>query len=57
MGRPKTSGTGTYKYVPQEFLVEFDVMKRELKIDRDSDCFKFIAKSSRLGRELNKYLR
>lgn len=46
---------GTYKYVPKEFIEELDFIKSDFGLKKDSDCFRILAKSSRLGREL-KYI-
>jgi len=46
---------GRLMYVPKEFVLEFE----ELKLDtglKNNDCFRIIAKSSRIGRELKNIL-
>lgn len=44
---------GTYKYVPPEMLEELFQIKKDYGVKKDADCFRLLAKSSRIGRELN----
>lgn len=48
---------GQVMYVPKELVMELDELKFDFGLKKRSDCFKILAKSSRLGRELGRRLR
>jgi len=43
---------GQLKYVPKEFIEELEYIKFDFGLKKDSDCFRILAKTSRLGREM-----
>lgn len=48
---------GEFMYAPKEFVEELNMIGKDFDIKRKSDRLRLLAKSSRIGRELNLLLR
>ena len=43
---------GGFKYVPKELLEELNNIKFNCKVNKDADCFRIIARNSKIGRQI-----